>query len=419
MSGSEESQSRMTNGIDGKGASAPATGKTPARPSTPNTPSHSATGVFGNPTANASATPSATPSANASGNKSPSASAFGPSPLAAAQSTPGTITLSPGDSASTRQPKARLKPEPPAKPKARTYSADDMADLRRTSQAMDRTTDIGGFEPIMKDMVANDPDGALTETGILRENLQDKSLRDQLDQMFDRQMRAQAKDRHGAAGNPNNSPEGAGSVPETEVLVSGTQQGGEAGSQGLEKLSPDQAENAEPNVGSVTVSKKEPVDPTELEKALDYDPDNGSGDIMNGLKYGFEPNQIVGEAADHAKRKFPNEAGVDDARDAFRHALGAYLLAKRYTVDEAKGITDGHERRPYGSSQYATNDSQKKKDSQTASRLQDLYNNRVGLDAAADPRNSNRRPEDVIWELYQRGLLQTEPFELKNKRKEP
>lgn len=100
----------------------------------------------------------------------------------------------------------------------------------------------------------------------------------------------------------------------------------------------------------------------------------------------------------------PEFRGTNDDQDAVRHALGSFLLTRRYGAKDAKQILDGHERRP--------NSGLSKKGTPGAA-LQDLYNNRVGREAAMDPKYKGMPPDQVILELYRAGKLQTRPFKLK------
>lgn len=94
--------------------------------------------------------------------------------------------------------------------------------------------------------------------------------------------------------------------------------------------------------------------------------------------------------------------------DAFRHSLGSYMMTKRYGSQASKRILDRHERAP--GQNLSPNDTE-------MGMLQDLYNNRVGRDAALDPENRDRDPVEVIKELYDAGKLQTRPFRLKPKKR--
>ncbi|MFD2205505.1 DUF6973 domain-containing protein [Kiloniella antarctica] len=95
--------------------------------------------------------------------------------------------------------------------------------------------------------------------------------------------------------------------------------------------------------GTLPLPTSEPVNKEQYYRFLNYDPDNGSGDVGNFLSYG-DPRDIIKVAEETARRLLPKGKGYDDAQDAVRHALGSYLLAKRYGVKGAKEITDGHER---------------------------------------------------------------------------
>lgn len=85
------------------------------------------------------------------------------------------------------------------------------------------------------------------------------------------------------------------------------------------------------------------------------------------------------------------------------------MMTKRYGAVAAKQILDRHERAP--GQNLSPSDTE-------MGMLQDLYNNRVGRDAALDPKNEDREPVEVIKELYAAGKLQTRPFLLKPKTRE-
>ncbi|WP_020591229.1 DUF6973 domain-containing protein [Kiloniella laminariae] len=150
----------------------------------------------------------------------------------------------------------------------------------------------------------------------------------------------------------------------------------------------------------------EPVNKEQYYRFLDYDPDNGPGDVGNYLSNDGDPEDAVDEAEETARRLVPGR-GYDDAQDAVRHALGSYLLVKKYGVRRAKEITDGHERASFPLGYIGLDDDNDQ------SELQDLYNNRVGRDAAGNLKNKGRNPEDVIMELFREGKLQSVPFALR------
>jgi len=149
------------------------------------------------------------------------------------------------------------------------------------------------------------------------------------------------------------------------------------------------------------------VDKEEMQKILDYDPNKGGGDLHSLLKYGFEPDKIARQAEKEAQKLFPDQKGFQDESDAFRHALGSYLMTQKYGPEAAKKILDRHERSPAGGLSPRDTDE---------SLLQDLYNNRVGIEAALNPSNKNGDPVQIIYELYEEGKLQTRPFRLKRKK---
>ncbi|MFC6855352.1 hypothetical protein ACFQHZ_07100 [Marivibrio halodurans] len=69
------------------------------------------------------------------------------------------------------------------------FSSGDRASLERTARALDTTTDISGFEPILKGAVDRDPSATLSEVDFLRTAMTDESNRAHLDHMLDRIMR--------------------------------------------------------------------------------------------------------------------------------------------------------------------------------------------------------------------------------------
>ena len=81
-------------------------------------------------------------------------------------------------------------------------------------------------------------------------------------------------------------------------------------------------------------------------------------------------------------------------------------MTQRYGDKAAKKILDRHERAP------GQNLSPRDKD---GGMLQDLYNNKIGRDAALDLKNKDRDPVEVIKELYEDKRLQTRPFLIKKK----
>lgn len=148
------------------------------------------------------------------------------------------------------------------------------------------------------------------------------------------------------------------------------------------------------------------VDKEKVQKILKFDPNKGGGDFHSALKYGLEPNGIARKAEKEAQKFFPKQKGFEDDSDAFRHALGSYMMTKRYGSKAAKQILDRHERSPKGG--LSPRDTE-------MGLLQDLYNNKVGRDAALDFKNKGRNPVDVIKELYKERKLQTRPFRLKRR----
>ncbi len=156
----------------------------------------------------------------------------------------------------------------------------------------------------------------------------------------------------------------------------------------------------------------EPISEKEAYLIFDYEPNKGGGDFGSLFNYGLDGKYIADEAGETAGRLLPRDSngkrfsGYEDDQDAFRHALGSYLLTQRFDAESAKDITDRHERSPSGGFSPAD---------RTEGLLQDLYNNRVGREAALNAKYKGRDPADVIMELYRSNKLQTRPFVLKKK----
>lgn len=157
------------------------------------------------------------------------------------------------------------------------------------------------------------------------------------------------------------------------------------------------------NEGFLPPPTRKPVNKGRMEKLLEYDPNKGGGDFHSLLRYGPEPRWIALDAEKEANKRFPNAKGFADESDAFRHALGSYMMTKKYGAIDSKKILDRHERSPGSGISREDNDE---------TRLQDLYNNRIGRDAALDIKNKDRDPVEVVKELYRGGKLQTRPFVL-------
>jgi hypothetical protein len=102
------------------------------------------------------------------------------------------------------------------------------------------------------------------------------------------------------------------------------------------------------------------------------------------------------DAQDAAEKKYPTLPTDNNERDAFRHALWSYKMAKDLGAEAAKEFGDAHER-----------DS-----APDGVRLMDLHNNLVGRELAADPANRQRPDEDVIDDAIKNGFLKLEPFRI-------
>jgi len=144
-----------------------------------------------------------------------------------------------------------------------------------------------------------------------------------------------------------------------------------------------------------------------MHRILEFEPKLRRGDVDSLIDFGPSPGILGIKAHFMAKKLLPNFRGYQDDRDAVRHALWSFLIARHHSPETAKFVTDGHERRP---GLFGGNISGSERPGGT---LQDLYNNRVGREAAREPRNRDRKPEHVIIELYRAGKLQTRPFRLK------
>jgi hypothetical protein len=156
-------------------------------------------------------------------------------------------------------------------------------------------------------------------------------------------------------------------------------------------------EAVKPSLPSPT---NQPIDPQALYEQLGYQHD-GSGDYGNAIKHpldAIKANRASDAAIAAAQSEYgkTNPALGNGEGDAFRHALWAYKMAKDIGDDGARRFGDAHERdgQPDGE------------------RLMDLYNNAVGRELAADPRNKDRSDEEVIREAIKAGRLQTKPFNI-------
>lgn len=115
----------------------------------------------------------------------------GPADSAPASSTPAPSALTPSERARLPQvPRQGTTQNPtPTGPSSAeqepSISEVDLAALRRTADAMNRTYDISGFRDILKGAVDLDPDAAVSETHLLRGLLTDRATQGQLDHMLD------------------------------------------------------------------------------------------------------------------------------------------------------------------------------------------------------------------------------------------
>jgi hypothetical protein len=158
----------------------------------------------------------------------------------------------------------------------------------------------------------------------------------------------------------------------------------------------------------------EPVDLDTMHDILDYDPDGMWGDARTYVEHqvlGERSLEVIADEAGYLASRYLRDDregnpldGNGDAQDAVRHAIGAILAVREYGPERAKVLLDRHERKP--NLRMSPSDT-------PGSQLQDLYNNRIGMDAAADPKYRDLDPVDIALDLYQSGKLQERPFELK------
>ena len=156
-----------------------------------------------------------------------------------------------------------------------------------------------------------------------------------------------------------------------------------------------------PGVGGVAPNLPPPTNdrvvPGDLYRILDYDPD-GSSELSEGFSSLYDG--AIGWLGSRAARRatdleYKGQLKGDNEADAGRHALWHYKMTKAISAEAAKRFGDAHER--------SGSDTE-------GSLLMDLYNNEIGRRLALDPKNSNRRDEDVILEAIRNGRLQTRPF---------
>jgi hypothetical protein len=108
----------------------------------------------------------------------------------------------------------------------------------------------------------------------------------------------------------------------------------------------------------------------------------------------FEARRLARAAIDATSHQFQNSSLHNNEADAFRHALWAFLMARRLGPDRARRFHDAHEisaLNPFDE------------------RLMDVFNSRIGIRLALDPANAVRPAEAVIAEALKNGILQTRP----------
>ena len=95
-----------------------------------------------------------------------------------------------------------------------------------------------------------------------------------------------------------------------------------------------------------------------------------------------------------------------DGGGALRHAVGMIETARQHGADVAKRVGEAHERGPVGVSGIFTGD---RSNTRTPSQVdvQDLYNNKVAIDAASDPRFVDMPAEELAAHLLMSGRLRT------------
>ena len=140
-----------------------------------------------------------------------------------------------------------------------------------------------------------------------------------------------------------------------------------------------------------------PVVPGAMYKILGFDPDGPSewGQAINTPNDAYLGLEASKAAIKATGLEYKGQPKVNNEADAFRHALWHYKMTRAIGAKAAKRFGDAHER----------SGSNKK-----GAILMDLYNNEVGRRLALDPKNSNRRDEDVILEAIRNGQLQIHPF---------
>lgn len=151
-----------------------------------------------------------------------------------------------------------------------------------------------------------------------------------------------------------------------------------------------------------------PVNPVEMFRHFDFDP---HGPTERDLAFTMAPDAltafrqgvtswIAAELLKARKGELPiadpnNVTAVEEAVDAFRHALWNYRMAKSLGSDKAKQFGDAYERHT---------------DNPLGDRLMDLHNNKVGRQLAAEERNRSRPDEEVILEALGAGKLRLRPY---------
>ncbi len=150
------------------------------------------------------------------------------------------------------------------------------------------------------------------------------------------------------------------------------------------------------------------LDYKKTSEKLDFK-EKGIGKIRLGLREPIDTIRVRGvkkeprfklEMWERTKKRFPTDKiHIDDTADAYRHALSSYIASIRFGERFAKDAGDINERDNLNDSRGA--------------RLMDLYNNAMGRELAKNHKNRLRKPEGVIDEALESGLLQTKPFQVK------
>ena len=168
----------------------------------------------------------------------------------------------------------------------------------------------------------------------------------------------------------------------------------------------DSDDRSEPNARDVrgeaddplpTPDSREPVDPEDFYRKIGFDP-NGEKQWQAVLRRPLDAprvGELEAKASNIAREEYPGVLPRNNEADAFRHAYWSFEVARQIGPDAAKEFGDAHERSD---------------PNPIPERLMDLYNNKIGRDLAADPRNADRDAREVIREAIREEKLRTNPF---------